>query len=94
MNTSSEPDRRPVRAAGRRQRSLPATGLPAKREDRRGSGLVSLLLHALLIALLITPLASHDGLVARAGPKGQGALVQPVAVEVERVGRGMARVRR
>lgn len=77
MNQPSNPNRR-VRASARR-RSLPATGLPAKREDRRGSGLVSLLLHALLVVLLIGPIANHEGIVIErpqgaggAGPAGGG----------------------
>jgi periplasmic protein TonB len=78
MTQPSDPDRSTGRAVSRR-RSLPATGLPAKREDRRGWGLVSLLLHALLVALLITPLANHEGIVIErpqgaggAGPAGGG----------------------
>jgi len=54
-----------------RQRSLPAVGLPVRREDRRGWGLLSALLHALLIALLITPLATHEGIVIER-PQGAG----------------------
>ncbi len=44
-----------------RPRSLPATGLPVKREDRRGWGLLSLLLHLALIFLITADLASHTG---------------------------------
>jgi protein TonB len=54
-----------------RRRSLPAVGLPVKREDRRGWGLLSALLHALLILLLITPLATHEGIVIER-PQGAG----------------------
>jgi periplasmic protein TonB len=54
-----------------RHRPLPAVGLPVKREDRRGWGLLSVLLHALLIALLITPLATHEGVVIER-PQGAG----------------------
>jgi len=54
-----------------RQRSLPAVGLPVRREDRRGWGLLSTLLHVLLIALLITPLATHEGIVIER-PQGAG----------------------
>jgi protein TonB len=78
MNSSAEPNPS-FDAAARRQRPLPATGLPAARDDRRGWGLLSLLLHLLLIMVLITPLASHDGLVIErpqgaggAGPAGGG----------------------
>jgi protein TonB len=78
MTHPSGPDRSTGRAASRR-RPLPATGLPAKRDDRRGWGLVSLLLHTLLVALLITPLANHEGIVIErpqgaggAGPAGGG----------------------
>lgn len=47
-----------VRATRRR---LPATTLPEYRESRRGWGLLSTLLHALVIALLIAPAALHTG---------------------------------
>ncbi len=56
-----------------RRRRLPATTLPVAREDRRGWSLLSALLHALLIALLIIPLAEHDGLVIER-PQGAGGL--------------------
>jgi len=69
MTHVADPNSRSVRAAVRRQ--LPATGLPTKREDRRGWGLLSALLHALLIALLIAPLASHNGIVIE-HPQGAG----------------------
>src|SRR5262245_5573784 len=54
-----------------RRRSLPATGLPVQREDRRGWGLFSALLHALIIALLMTPVALHTGDVIER-PQGAG----------------------
>lgn len=60
-------------------RALPATGLPAPRQSRRASAVVSLLAHLLIIALLIRPITSHEGeVVARAqgaggaGPAGGG----------------------
>jgi periplasmic protein TonB len=63
----------------RRRRPLPATGLPRAREDRRGWGLVSALLHLLIIALIVAPVATHTGVVIEreqgaggAGPAGGG----------------------
>lgn len=63
----------------RAHRPLPATGLPAPRQSRRLSAIVSLLAHLLIIALLIRPIGSHEGdVVARAqgaggaGPAGGG----------------------
>jgi len=60
-------------------RPLPATGLPASRQSRRTSAVVSVLAHLLIIALLIRPIGSHEGeVVARAqgaggaGPAGGG----------------------
>lgn len=60
-------------------RPLPATGLPAARQSRRASAVVSVLAHLLIIALLIRPIGSHEGeVVARAqgagglGPAGGG----------------------
>ena len=45
-----------------RQRHLPALGLPAPRERRKGWAIASILLHALIIAVLITPIvALHTG---------------------------------
>jgi protein TonB len=65
--------------ADARRRPLPATGLPSSREDRRGWGVLSALLHVLVIALLITPMATHEGFVQEiaqgaggAGPAGGG----------------------
>src|SRR5688500_9421617 len=55
----------------RRQRALPATGMPVGREDRKGSGLVSTLLPALIVALLVTDLTAHTGDVVEA-PQGAG----------------------
>ncbi len=78
MNPPAEPTHAFDTAAAR-PRPLPATGLPVARDDRRGWGLLSVLLHVLLILLLITPLATHDGLVIErpqgaggAGPAGGG----------------------
>jgi periplasmic protein TonB len=70
MNPPAEPNRSSAPAAARRRR-IPATGLPVSREDRRISGLVSTLFHLLLIALLITPLATHEGIVIEK-PQGAG----------------------
>ena len=54
-----------------RKRALPAVGMPVLRDDRRGSALVSALLHVLLIILLVVPFtSSHDGPVIE---KEQGA---------------------
>ena len=45
-----------------RQRHLPALGLPAPRERRKGWAIASILLHVLIIAVLITPVvALHTG---------------------------------
>lgn len=78
MNQPAEPNRGPQSVAARK-RSIPHTGFPVVREDRRGWGLLSALLHLLLIFLLITPFASHMGLVVEtpqgaggAGPAGGG----------------------
>jgi protein TonB len=68
MHSSSEPNRTPV--TGRRPRRLPATGLPVERDNRRVSSVISFLLHVLIIALLITPVAGHTGDVIE---KEQGA---------------------
>ncbi|HVX39409.1 MAG TPA: hypothetical protein VHB25_07525 [Gemmatimonadaceae bacterium] len=54
-----------------RRRRLPATTLPAAREDRRGWSVLSVLVHLLIIALLLVPLADHDGLVIER-PQGAG----------------------
>ena len=70
MQTSVDPNRASAPAFAR-QRSLPATGLPARRDDRRGWGLLSALLHVLVVALLITPVATHEGLVTER-PQGAG----------------------
>jgi periplasmic protein TonB len=66
-------------APASRRRSLPATGLPASREDRRGSGAVSALLHLLIVILIAWPAALHTGeVIERAqgaggpGPAGGG----------------------
>jgi len=70
MQTSGDPNRASAPAFARR-RSLPATGLPVRRDDRRGWGFLSALLHVLVIALLITPIATHEGLVTER-PQGAG----------------------
>src|SRR5438045_6692825 len=70
MESSSDSNRAPVTKPAR-QRSLLAVGLPVRREDRRGWGLLSALLHILLVALLITPLATHEGVVIER-PQGAG----------------------
>jgi protein TonB len=61
------------------KRRLPATTLPERRESRRGWGLLSMLLHVLVIALLVAPAALHTGnVIERAqgaggrGPAGGG----------------------
>lgn len=53
------------------KRRLPATSLPEKRESRRGWGVLSALLHVLVIALLIMPMATHTGDVVER-PQGAG----------------------
>lgn len=61
-----------------RRRPLPALGLPPAREDRRASGLLSLLAHLLVVMLLVTPFAVHHAIVEQdqgaggAGPAGGG----------------------
>jgi periplasmic protein TonB len=54
-----------------RRRHLPATGLPVARENRRGWGLLSFLLHVLIILLLVAPVATHTGFVLEK-PQGAG----------------------
>src|SRR6185503_5721047 len=54
-----------------RRRALPATQLRVAREDRRGSGVISALLHILIIAWILTPVATHTGLVIEK-PQGAG----------------------
>jgi protein TonB len=55
-----------------RRRSIPATGLPPVNEDRRGWGVLSFLLHVLVIVLLIwTPESLHTGVVIER-PQGAG----------------------
>ena len=53
------------------RRRLPATTLPEHRESRRGWGLLSFLLHVLVIALLVAPVATHTGNVIER-PQGAG----------------------
>ena len=61
-----------------RRRELPALGLPPARENRRASALLSVLLHALIVMLLVTPFAVHHAIVeveqgaGGAGPAGGG----------------------
>jgi periplasmic protein TonB len=71
MNPPVEPNRFPARPA--RARRIPATGLPVAREDRRGWGILSLLLHVLLIILLTTDAALHTGAVTEI-PQGAGGV--------------------
>lgn len=60
------------------RRPLPALALPKGREDRRAGALLSILLHALIIGLLVAPIAAGRELVERAqgaggpGPAGGG----------------------
>jgi hypothetical protein len=62
----------PIRAPTVAHRRLPATGLPASRENRRGWGLLSLALHILVILLLITDFSRlHTGPVIER-PQGAG----------------------
>ncbi len=72
MNSPAEPQHPNGRAAVSR-RPLPATGLPAAREDRRGWGVLSALVHVLVIALLIVPIATHTGDVTER-PQGAGGV--------------------
>jgi outer membrane biosynthesis protein TonB len=60
-------------ASGRRPRRLPATGLPAARDDRKLSSVVSLALHVLVIMLIIGPAVTHTGIVIER-PQGAGGL--------------------
>jgi protein TonB len=60
-------------APGRRQRRLPATGLPTPRDDRRLSSAISLALHILVILLVIGPAVTHTGIVIEQ-PQGAGGL--------------------
>lgn len=57
--------------SGRRQRRLPATGMPAPRDDRRLSSVVSVALHILVIILIIGPAVTHTGIVVEQ-PQGAG----------------------
>jgi protein TonB len=52
---------------------LPATGLPAARDDRKLSSVVSLALHVLVIMLIIGPAVTHTGIVIER-PQGAGGL--------------------
>src|SRR5262252_2882171 len=54
------------------RRHLPATGMPVRRDDRRGWGLLSLALHLLVIILLLTDFSRlHTGVVIER-PQGAG----------------------
>jgi protein TonB len=58
---------------GRRQRRLPASRLPAARDDRRLSTAIAVLLHVLVIMLIIGPAVTHTGIVIER-PQGAGGL--------------------
>lgn len=58
---------------GRRSRRLPASRLPAARDDRRLSTAISVLLHVLVIMLIIGPAVTHTGIVIEK-PQGAGGL--------------------
>ena len=45
--------------------------MPVGRDDRRGWGLISALIHALIIMLLVTDFATHTGFVKEI-PQGAG----------------------
>jgi periplasmic protein TonB len=68
MDSSTEPHR--ALAGGRRPRRVPAAGLPVRRDSRRVSSLISLIVHALIIMLLIAPVI-HTGDVEEK-PQGSG----------------------
>jgi protein TonB len=61
-----------------RRRELPALGLPRARENRKASAVLSVLLHALVVMLLVTPFAVHHAIVeieqgaGGPGPAGGG----------------------
>lgn len=58
--------------AWRRPARIPAATLPAKREDRRASATLSLMLHGLILALfIVTPFAVHEELLVEQ-PQGAG----------------------
>ena len=61
----------PAEPARPRERHLPAATLPARIEDRRGWGMVSAAIHALIILLLVFPFATHTGDVIEK-PQGAG----------------------
>jgi protein TonB len=61
----------PAQPARPRERHLPAAMLPERFEDRRGWGLVSAAIHALIIILLVFPFATHTGIVIER-PQGAG----------------------
>jgi hypothetical protein len=79
--TSADLDPHQAPGQGVDRRRLPAVTLPVAREDRRGWSVLSILLHLLVIALLLMPVAeaTHEGLVIEraqsaggAGPAGGG----------------------
>lgn len=59
----------PVRS--RRPRRLPATGLAVKNDNRRAGTIASVLIHLLIIFLIVTPFATHTGVVIEK-PQGAG----------------------
>src|SRR4051794_25143616 len=78
MKPSAEP-KTAAAPVGKRRRGLPATQMRLEQRRDRGAGLVSTLLHILLIMLLIAPQATHIGDVVEremgaggAGPAGGG----------------------
>lgn len=68
MTFPTEPS---IETGPRRQRRLPATGLPEKRDGRRASSIIALLIHVAVIVLLVGPVASHVGDVIER-PQGAG----------------------
>jgi periplasmic protein TonB len=70
MPSTAEPNQPVTRFV--RRRPLPATGLPARRDNRRTGTLVSLLIHALVIFLIVFPFTRlHTGVVIEK-PQGAG----------------------
>jgi len=72
QSSPSEPSQSNASAAIRR-RPLPATGMPVSRDSRRTSSVVSLLIHVLIIAFLVAPVATHTADVQER-PQGAGGL--------------------
>src|ERR1043166_6923425 len=58
-----------------RQRRLPSLGLPVARDGRRGWAVLSTVVHVLVLAFLLTRVATHEGFVVEieqgAGGKGE-----------------------